>query len=360
MKNRIIGLDILRIMAMLGIIGLHIIIQGGVLKNTNIYSIKYIPILLLMIIFYISINIFGLLSGYLNAEKKVYKNSRIVELIFIMIFWSFLITFLSYKLNIFNIQSKGLLEFIKNLFPTIAGNYWYITYYIFLFFMIPYMNEYINNISRQKYKKMLIILFVLLSIIPNLLGYIDIFKINFGYSPFWLIYCYLIGAYIKKYNVKTEKPILKLIVVVMLALTINYTIRILGLTIFKRMVRDRWMIDYISPLNLYSSVLLLLIFKEHKKNYKAFSKVFIYLSNMTFSVYIIHCHRIIYYNIINNAHILYKNYNTILTIIFIILTLTIIYVICCIIDEIRILVFKIFKINNFINYIGKKLDKLLN
>ncbi len=40
MKTRYYGLDILRIISMIGIVGLHVMNQGGVLSNTPLFSIN--------------------------------------------------------------------------------------------------------------------------------------------------------------------------------------------------------------------------------------------------------------------------------------------------------------------------------
>ena len=131
MKKRVIGLDLLRIISMLGIIGLHVIGQGGLINNSNIHSIKYYVILLLLVFFYTSVDVFGLLSGYLNISKEKNKYSRFVQLIMILIYYCLLIPSIFYLFNIDNIRDSGYKELLFNYFPILIGRYWYITFYLY-------------------------------------------------------------------------------------------------------------------------------------------------------------------------------------------------------------------------------------
>lgn len=69
-KERLAGLDILRILSMLGIVGLHIINEGGLRCTLPINSISYFVVMILLTILFTSVNIFALLTGYLNINKE--------------------------------------------------------------------------------------------------------------------------------------------------------------------------------------------------------------------------------------------------------------------------------------------------
>ena len=361
MEKRIIGLDLLRIFSMFGIIGLHIINQGGIINNLKINSINYYIVLFLLIIFYTSVDIFGLLSGYLNINKKNNKNSRIIELIIITLFYSMCIFSIFYIFNLCDVRKLGYKELIFNIFPILKGRYWYITCYVFLFFVIPYINMLCNYMSKDNYKKLLIILFILFTIIPNIFGMNDFFHINNGYSPFWLIYCYIVGGYIKLYDIKLDiKKIIKYILILLFStLIINSLIRIIGYSFLHKVVKGDWFINYISPLTLSTSILLLLLFKNININNKL-NKVIIYLSGASFAVYIIHCHKLIYDYVLINLYKPFIEYNPILVFLIIIGSIFLVYITCSIIDFLRKKIFNIFRINRLINYIGLKMDKVIN
>ena len=296
-KIRNNGVDLLRILAMCGIIGLHILNNGGILENLNSNSFRYYIVLLFTCLCYTSVNIFGIITGWLYSERKNIKNARIIELWSIVLFYCLVITSAFYIFNFYNIRKSGITEVIKNYFPVLDGRYWYIVCYTFLFFVIPYINTFINSLSKEKFERFLIIIFILLSILPNLCFLVDFFKINNGYSPFWLIYLYMIGAYIKKYiNANEIKNInTKIIVSLLLAFILNSLVKIVTNRILGHSVKEEWFINYISPFIISASIYIVIKFIGLTiKDYKAIR----YLSSFAFAVYIIHSQILIFKYII--------------------------------------------------------------
>lgn len=71
MKERNTGLDLCRIISMLGIVILHVIGKGGALQTVSgQYTMKQWMIELLFICALCSVNVFALMSGYFGIEKK--------------------------------------------------------------------------------------------------------------------------------------------------------------------------------------------------------------------------------------------------------------------------------------------------
>ena len=363
-KKKVFGLDLLRFLSMFGIVGLHVMNQGGIQNNLNIHSYKYYLVLLLIIFFYTSVDLFGLLSGYLNIKKKNNNNKRIIELLCIMVFYCFTIPSVFYLFNLFNIRGLETTELFKNFFPILYGGYWYIICYTFLFFMIPYLNKFLYKLEKKEYKKLLILIFVLLSIIPNIFGLVDFFRINNGYSPFWLIYLYMVGGYIKIYlnDYKDNKRSIKIIFLcLMLSFVLNSLVKNTSYLVLGYIIKGDWFINYISPFIIIFSINLILIFKNIKiKNSKLLSKFIGYLSAASFSIYIIHSNKVIYDYVLGNRFVFLGNFNGFIIITGVLLVILSIYLICMFIDIFRKLIFKLFKIDNLIDFAGSCLDKHLN
>lgn len=360
-EKRIVGIDIIRILSMFGIIGLHVINNGGVLAALDIHTIKYYVVLLLLIILYSSVNIFGILSGYLCVNRGKNRNSRIIELLVILLFYTIVIPSVFYGFNFCNIRSLGIKEALLNFFPILIGRYWYITCYVFLFFMMPYLNLFCKKIDKKTFKKMILLLFVLLSIVPNFIGMVDLFHIENGYSPFWLIFMYLIGAYMKLYpeDISNKKSIIISISCIISSIFINSLIRNVGLMILGRVVRGEWFINYISPFTVIFAISIVSLFKKIKCSNNNAKKIVKYFAEAAFSVYIIHSHKVIYDYLIKDAFSFMNNYNGIIIVILVLLSIVVIYLLCCIIDFIRKGIFKLLLINSLIEKMGAKLDKIL-
>ena len=365
LKERNISLDILRIMAMFGIIGLHLMGQGGILQTLEMNNARGYLMLTIYFIFYLSVDTFGIISGFLSWKKEKVKYKRIVELIFITFFYAFVITLIFYIFNLYNIRNLGNRIIIHSLFPSLIGRNWYITCYILLFFLMPYLNFFINKISRESYKKMLIVLFILLSILPNVFWLTDFFIVNNGYSPFWLIYCYLLGAYAGKYlsDLKIKKKhIITLICCIVGGVLGNALVRIITPMIYDHVMYDSWFLNYVSPFNVAASVIMVLLFNNIKINLKNkfLEKFILYLSICSFSVYIIHSHYLVFDYVLPNMMYDYTQNRIYVLLGALLIGLIAIYLLCFIIDLIRIQLFKLFRINKLIDYLGNKLNKKLD
>lgn len=257
MIERSTGLDIMRIAAMLGIVMLHVLGVGGVNVSSNFsVNINYWIIYFMNILAQCSVNLFGVLTGYLSYGKKATKKKRILELIVIVETYSILITLFMIARNY--VQISSIREIIMGIVPSLRGKYWYITCYIVLYLAIPYLNRLIDCIEKNEFKKLCIGLVVIFSVIPSIIAN-DIFGIEYGYSVSWLIVCYFIGAYIRKYglSIKLNKIryfFISSMCVLLIRMLLYY---LLG-------TKMDYMMSYISPFILFNAVVLLEVGKEMK------------------------------------------------------------------------------------------------
>lgn len=355
MKERNYGLDLLRIFAMCGIVGLHIINAGGVLKS---YDFSCIPVEVLNILMMCSVNIFAMLSGYLYINIKI-KYKSIIELILITLFWCISI-FIAARL-MFPQIFIGIKIYLISLFPPLFGRYWYLTSYVFLFFCIPFINILLNTLTSKQRKQLLIILFVLLSVITTFLK-TDFFKVSDGYSPIWLIFCYCIGAQIyldRQLDLNKKNLIIMLISLILVLLGLCKFGTIFLYRLFDKTILLSFLINYNSPFIVIESILVFLIFKSLKVRNYYFRKICLTLSNSAFEVYIIHAHCLIFEYVITNHFSFLKNYGIFGTVIGILLSIIAIYLICSMLSEIREKIFEIFKISKFSEKGGEIIHKYL-
>ena len=355
-NNRNYGLDVLRILSMLGIVGLHVLNHGGIIENARVGSWVYYLAWILEIIFYCSVNIFSMLTGYLYVDKNEIKKKSIVNLWMITLFYSLLMLsiFRVFKPSVF-VNKK---MYINALFPFITDGYWYIVCYTFMFFMIPFLNIFLCKIEKDKYKKLIFTLIVFLSIISTF-GLKDYFQVINGYSPFWLIVCYIIGAYIKKYGstIKNRKNLYITVFLINISVLLfsreairYFTTRFLG-----HMTRDMMLIQYNSPLILVNAIMLFLIFKEINVNNNMIRRIIVSFSNAAFGVYIIHCNTLVFDNIIVDGLDFLMKYRW--GIFGGIIAIICIYGVCWIMEHLRSIIFRRIKINELSKAIGERIDK---
>ena len=350
MKKKNYSIEMLRFICMLGIIMIHVMNQGGIINSDkNMFSNIIISFLFYLVI--PSVNIFAMITGFLYIEKDGIKYKNLINLLLALIFYSIFITIIFYGLNLFGVRNMGMLRLLSSLLPPIVGRYWYITCYIFLFCMIPYINIFIKNINKYKYKKFLLLLFVLLCIIDNFGN--DLFKIESGYSPFWLVYCYMIGAFIKMYGINVKHS--RIIPYILIITFINILGNILS-TIIKLPQILTLIISYNSPFILIISILIFVLFLNISFKESVIIK---FLSLTSFGVYLIHGNILIFDFILKNRFQFLLDYNIVICVVGIIVSSILIYIICSIIEYIRIKVFNLIGISKLSEQIGNKVDRLI-
>lgn len=353
LKSRNYNIDVLKFICMLSIIIIHLIGKGGLLVTVSEKKIDDNIYIVISNLLMISVNIFCIISGFLYVNKKEINNTNIIKIIFDIIIYSIIITSIFYTTNLFGIRNLGINYMLDSIFPSKIGRYWFITCYIFMFFIIPYLNIFLQNISKEKLKKLIIIIFFMACILQELCMY-DLFRLKWGYSPFWLIYLYIIGAYEKKFGIEidTKKNILFLII----CLLTNTTIVLITQNCIQKSNAFYYLGEhYTSPTIVISSILFFHLFLKLNIKNNIFGK----LGKYSLSVIIIHGHRLIYDYLINNKMLFIKKYNIIVGFLIIILTAISIYILCVIIEIIKIKVYKILRIDRLIEKIGNKLNQVL-
>lgn len=189
-KEREYGIDLVRIYAMFLVIMGHIIGQGGVLAAIPLGSLEHNVALFLKIFSLCSINIFGLISGYVGYGTK-FKISHIIKLWLQILFWTVLIA--AFFIMIYGIPMD--LQLVRITFlPIMTKTYWYMTAYFIAYFLSPLINFVVkksNNIVL--YTGAICILFT-----------ISVILTTSGNNAIWLCVLYFIGATIRKTDIKNK------------------------------------------------------------------------------------------------------------------------------------------------------------
>lgn len=202
--NRKSNIEILRIISMLCIICFHYVYKSGyIVENLSINSF-FIKIFWFFGEF--GVNIFMLIMGYFMVHGK-FSFKKLICLILEVDFYYLISMYIANKLGISKIE-PSVRSYVLLFFPTIINKYWFITAYILVYIISPYLNILIKNMEERTYKKFLLTVLILWCVIPTIFG---IFYNNtetlMYYSRFlWFIIMYFVGAYIRLYS-KFKKSI---------------------------------------------------------------------------------------------------------------------------------------------------------
>lgn len=358
-KERNYGIDFLRIVSMMMISTIHVMNIGGALNGISDNSAHFCIGWILNAAFCCCVNCYALISGYVGIDSK-HKNSSIINLWFLVAFYSVGIT-LIYKL--INPQVVGLRPIASSFIPVTSHFYWYFTGYVALFVLIPIINKGINSLKEKELRRVCVLLTVVFSVLSTVTPLIakgkNAFSLDEGYSPWWLMILYIIGAYLKKYGSKIfvhhSKTKWFMVFLASTLLTFGSKVVLSGLNrMIGRTGEGTLLYQYTSPTVLLAGIALLMIFADMKLK-SPIKKVIAFLAPMTFSVYLIHVHPCIYSFEIRNAFTKLTELPVFVYPFAIIGCGAAIYICCTMIDIPRFYLFKLLHIRQFSEFLDRKI-----
>jgi hypothetical protein len=364
-KKRNAGVDLLRILAMLGIVYTHILFHGRGILTYRIYNPKiYITF---TYVFWHN-NVYALISGIIGYKSTKYSN--LLYLWLCVVFYS--VGFRYYYQTIKKVTIQD--ELYKDFYPVLYERYWYFTNYFVMFLFLPAVNKGIQYLSKPEFKLLVWSIFGILVIWHTYMNTNkeDHFKMDRGFSALWLLCMYIFGAYIGKYNVVysgIKRYIFSFmyffIFIALCSIFNTYSETVPGfirdnkskiIYIIKRLLPD----DINNLFKATQSISITLFFLQLKYN-EYLTKLSTFFGPLTFGVYLIHLNPYVATNylgkILNGRSNKLTENEVILM--FIIKTIKI-FAGCIIIEYLRYLLFNILKIRKICIFFEKIAYKIAN
>lgn len=219
MNKRNINLDLVRVIAVLSVLFVHFFKQCGYYNQPVLGEKMYIATVMRQS-FMICVPLFMMLTGYLMNKKQLswhyFKGIKRVLITYVLS----TICILLYKM-IWLKENIRVLDGILNI--TSYDQYsWYIEMYIGLFLLIPFLNVLYHNLHTQKEKKILLLIFVILTTLPTVINnYIPIVP-DYWVELYPFLYYYL-GAYLSEYGSETKLSLPKNFILMVLAIIASGT-----------------------------------------------------------------------------------------------------------------------------------------
>lgn len=316
-KERNYGIDLLRLVLMFMVCMLHTLGLGGILDACEEGTLHYKTYWFLEILCYCAVDGFAIISGY-TATNKPRKYEKLVEMWFQVFFYSFVLTLILTVIGVNEVWGK--LDMIECALPVTFDKFWYFTSFFVLFFTIPILNKFIFSIDEATARKSLVILLALFTVGG---ANPDPFQTNSGYSAFWLIVLYLLGALSKKVKLFETRKSLTLIIWWALCILFTWTVD-MGAGI-KRFT------TYISPTIFLSGLIMVILFSRIPLKGRIISK----LSPLAFGIYLFHLNQVIAWKIIGDAFAFVVSKNIVVGIGYVFLFASLIFVSGLIVEFIR-------------------------
>lgn len=299
---------------------------------------KYSVVWLVETVALCAVNCYGIITGY-NYYGRSIKFDKILRLYLQVIFYSVGIT-LIYWLLCGNVNANML---FRSVMPILSTCYWYVTAYFGMLIFVPAINSFVLTSNRLILNITLSEIFVLLSTLPVIFG-VDPFRLNRGYSAFWLLILYFIGAYIKKYNIKNISYVKYYACIVLVSWLSKVCTEVLMFYSIGSTKPINIFLKYTSPTILIAAIFLVIAFNDIKISSIKQRKLIGYLAPTTLGVYLIHEHPLIRASIVKNSMLEFVDLNVVVLIFVIFFVALITFLLCSCIDSIRNKLFVYFKV----------------
>ena len=293
------GIDLLRIIAMFFVVVLHTLGHGGVLGGAEMGTMQYSTSWALEIIAYPAVDIFALITGYVNYSQnsisiaKIY--SRLVITWLQVVYYCFFITFFMWIINSDWVTYK---DFEFCLLPVSVNAYWYFTAFAGVILLSPIIKAGIQSMTKKATWCLFATILCFFSIYTILNDY---FTLNGGYTVIWLLLLYIEGAIMKKIALGLNFSTIKIVILIIFLYVITWFWKLyareINLWVFT--ISPDSLVSYTSPTILGIAILFVILFSKLHIN-KQGASIIRFLAPGAFSVYLLNDHSLFQEHFIEN------------------------------------------------------------
>ena len=153
-----------------------------------------------------AVNVFILISGYCNVNSREIKTGKLINLVLQTSMFSFIFTLMASAMQ----HSWSIKRLVGSLLP---ANY-YVTFYVVLMLIVPFVNLLVDKMSRESLKRFLCVSLVMVSIYPTMVDvleeclakpFVGLNPISIngsigGYTIINFILVYIVGACMRRFD----------------------------------------------------------------------------------------------------------------------------------------------------------------
>lgn len=200
-KPKMANMELLRCIAMMMVVVLHYLGKSSLLADLTKENMGSVGVAawLLESLCIVAVNLYMLISGYFLCEAS-FKLSRLLKLLLQVFTYSVVIGLVAAVFGLVPAEELTTYYFVQILFPVSMGHYWFLTAYVFLYLLLPFLTMAVKRMTKEQMKLALgLLLFafcVLKSILPVRLDMDEM-----GYDCLWYICVFMVAAYIRKFGV---------------------------------------------------------------------------------------------------------------------------------------------------------------
>lgn len=286
-SKRLLNVEMLRILSMFLIVCNHFLGHGLCLQDYDVTDSNRFVLWFFRGVCYMGTNLFILISAYFQCKSN-FKAKSILLLICQVLFYSVVLYLISILTGLTEFSYSSLVSVIL---PVLSSSYWFVTCYVGLYILAPFINKFITSMSRMSLKSLIVILFIFFSVIPNI--FFNSTWLNWGGSSgiVWFIFLYLVAGYIRLYvdieSIKLKRLMPILLLFLTLPLITKVTIANISLYFTGEVIGSSLFFVKNSVILLPMSVLFFIAFMKVKISGNLLEKLISFVASSIFAVYLI-------------------------------------------------------------------------
>ena len=200
--------EILRLIAIIFIIAHHFANHGGfnfgALEQTSLVVFNKTWMDFIQQLGKVGVNLFVLISAFFLIDNTRFRARKFLSLLLQMLTFSIILGVAFFYVN----EREFDIPWLKSiLFPFGSSAWWFMTNYLILYLLSPLLNLGLRAMNKKAHLILIIVFLVIWSVLPTLI------QKNYEFTFLgWFITLYLIGSYIKIYDISLKmKPWLGII-----------------------------------------------------------------------------------------------------------------------------------------------------
>lgn len=278
------NIELLRIIGMLMIVAHHYVVNSGIMNafETGNTSMNYVFLTLWGMWGKTGINVFILISGYFMCTSNL-TIRRYCKVFLEWVLYHFGIYIIMLIAGYETVGLKRTLDLLFEIFIYANRSGSFISSFFIFYLFIPFINIFIRSITREEFKKFVILLIFVFTVLSTFFFNKDIFG-----EVFWFIAVYFIGAYLRLYppvwsdSFKTSGRLF------ILSLVITYA-SVVFMIIVGSVIHKGSPTFFVYDANKLGAVLVsVMMFATFKNLSIGYSKVINLIAKTTFGVLLIH------------------------------------------------------------------------
>lgn len=294
-KERHYGIDLLRIVAMLMICILHCNLHRGYnLIDPHAEPVPWLTWHLSETLCIIAVNLYAMITGYVCILSP-WRISRYLALWLQVTFYIigfYALVLIAWALGYVS-EQNAISIIISTLRSLLFESYWYFYAYTILFFVMPFLNKLLLQLTLRTYTLLMLILFLLFPCINLFSATVY----NRGYNAVWLAALYIGGAFFRLHSVRLPRYSC-------FAAYLFSAIAVCALCL----AHFRDPLSYAFPLNIIGALALFSVFTTLHPSNRFIRAIIRWIAPLTFGIYLIQCHPFAWRKLSEAGHYLSTQY----------------------------------------------------